>query len=80
MPHPHKKHPYSGRPNHRYVTVVLEEVDDTDRAKQTEQRHELYNSLQHGTELTILPGYRVTGISTGDELSEQEYAEEQAND
>lgn len=63
------RHPYTGRPNRDYLTVVLEKtggLNDDD----------IFESMQNGTESQSLPGFRVTAISIGDELSEQEYKEE----
>lgn len=75
MPNPHKKHPYSGRPNSDYLTVVLERIEG--RQPDEAMRDSLFNSLTSGKECTALPGYSVTALSIGDELSEQEYREEQ---
>lgn len=73
--HPNAKHPYSGRPNSDYLTIVIERMEN--RTPDQAMRDALFASLMHGTECTALPGYKVTAISVGDEMSAQEYREEQ---
>ncbi|MBZ9574576.1 hypothetical protein [Modicisalibacter sp. MOD 31.J] len=78
MPEPNERHPYTNRPNSDYVTVVLERLPlrTPDEAK----RGALYDSLRDGTECAALPGYRVTAIAVGDELSEAEIEQEEGDD
>lgn len=73
-----EKHPFTDRPNSDYLTVVLERLPlrTPDEAK----RGTLYDSLRDGTECAALPGYRVTAIAVGDELSEAEFEQEVAGD
>lgn len=73
MSRPHGKHPYTGRPNTDYLTLVLERIEN--RTPDSAMRDALFNSLASGEECTALPGFRVTAIAVGDELSEQEFKE-----
>lgn len=70
MSNPHGKHPYTGRPNHRYMTVVLEQLGD--ETGKPDAGKALFDSMMNDAECTALPGYRVTGIGVGDEFSEAE--------
>ncbi|MCM2973751.1 hypothetical protein [Larsenimonas suaedae] len=62
-------HPYTHRPNHRYLTVVLEKLDD---ATNPDSLDDLFDSMKNDTESTSLAGVRVTAISIGDEVSAAE--------
>ena len=70
MSRPHGKHPYTGRPNTDYLTLVLERIEN--RTPDSAMRGALFTSLASGQECTALPGFRVTALAVGDELSEQE--------
>ena len=70
MAHPHGKHPYTGRVNTDYLTLVVERIKG--RTPDSAMRDALFNSLASSEECTALPGFRVTAIAVGDELSEQE--------
>ena len=63
-------HPYTGRPNADYLTLVLERLPL--RIPDETKTSALFESLKTGEECTTLPGYRVTGIAIGDEFSRQE--------
>lgn len=75
MPHPHGKHPYTGRFNTDYLTLVIERVEG--KTPDSDIRDALFNSLASTQECTALPGFRVTAIAIGDKMSEQEFKESQ---
>jgi len=69
-----KTHPYTGRPNTDYLTVVFERTGNPVSDDGTDP---FIDSLATGADCSALPGYRVTGVSRSDVMSEQEYEQEQ---
>lgn len=66
-------HPYTNRPMRDYLTVVVEKTNSEAGNAGADL---LFDSLSSGKECSAIPGYRVTALSIGDEMSQKEWEEE----